>query len=109
VAVASAFSPLVFFGGFAMALAGLVLWGVGYAVQDTLLKAVVAGLLPEGRRSQAFGLFYAGYGAAWFAGSVAAGLLYTRSPAAVVAFSVAAQLASLPLFVAASRAEAAVS
>src|SRR5204862_8076195 len=49
----SLFSPLVFLGGFAAALAGSLLWGVGYATQDTLLKAVVAGLLPGGRRALA--------------------------------------------------------
>jgi hypothetical protein len=40
----------------------MVLWGVGQITQDTLLKAVVAGVLPQGRRSLAFGLYYAGYG-----------------------------------------------
>src|SRR5205807_1170266 len=30
----SLFSPLVFLGGFAAALAGLLLWGIGYATQD---------------------------------------------------------------------------
>ena len=38
--------------------------------QDTLLKAMIAGLLPAGRRSLAFGLFYAGYGVGWLLGSV---------------------------------------
>ncbi len=52
-----------------MALAGLLLWGVGYAVQDTLLKAIVASVLPEGKRNFAFGLFYTGYGAGWMIGS----------------------------------------
>jgi MFS family permease len=64
----SLFSPLVFLGGFTAALVGLLLWGIGYATQDTLLKAVVAGMLPEGRRNLAFGLFYAGYGGGWLIG-----------------------------------------
>ena len=81
------------------------LWGVGYAVQDTLLKAVVAGVLPEGRRNLAFGLFYAGYGVGWLVGSLAAGLLYEQSHIALVAFAIAAQLVSLPLFVVARRQE----
>lgn len=101
VALAAGFSPLVFFGGFYIALLGLFLWAVGYATQDTLLKAVVAGLLPEGKRSLAFGLFYAGYGVGWLIGSVVAGLLYDHSRIALVAFAIAAQLASLPVFVAA--------
>ena len=99
IAVSAFFSPLVFRGGgLASILAGMLLWGIGYAVQDTLLKAVVAGMLPEGRRNTAFGLFYAGYGVGWLAGSVAAGLLYERSRIALVAFSIGAQLLSLPVF-----------
>jgi MFS family permease len=44
------FSPLVFFGGFYVALIGMLLWGIGYATQDTLLKAIVAEVLPENQR-----------------------------------------------------------
>jgi len=84
-------------------LAGLILWGIGYATQDTLLKAVVAGMLPEGRRNLAFGLFYTGYGAGWLIGSTTTGLLYDRSIPAVIAFSVIVQLTSLPLFMMAER------
>lgn len=97
--VASLFSPLVFFGGFYVALIGIMLWGLGYAVQDTLLKALVAGLLPEGRRNLAFGLFYTGYGVGWLVGSVVTGLLYDSGLRFfVVAFSMVVQLTSLPLF-----------
>ena len=103
IVAASLFSPLVFLGGFAVALGGLLLWGIGYATQDTLLKALVAGMLPEGRRTLAFGLFYAGYGVGWLVGSVTAGLLYGHSILAVVVFSVTVQLVSLPIFVAARR------
>jgi MFS family permease len=97
------FSPFVFLGGFSVALFGMLLWGIGYATQDTLLKAIIAGVLPEGRRNLAFGLFYLGYGAGWLAGSVAAGLLYERSLPLLIAFSVAAQLASIPVFFVAQR------
>jgi predicted MFS family arabinose efflux permease len=99
VTAAAFFSPLVFLGGFGVALAGLLLWGLGYAIQDTLLKAVVAGMLPEGKRNLAFGLFYTGYGGGWLIGSVTTGLLYRHSIPAVIAFAVGVQLASLPLFV----------
>ena len=98
------FSPLVFLGGPGAAVAGMMLWGIGYATQDTLFKAIVAGLLPEGRRSIAFGLFYAGYGVGWLVGSVVTGLLYERSLPGLVGFSVAAFLLSIPIFVVAGRA-----
>ena len=38
IAIASLFSPLVFLGGFYVALFGMMLWGLGYAVQDTLAQ-----------------------------------------------------------------------
>lgn len=104
VLLSSLFAPLLFLvGGLPGALAATVFLGVGYATQDTLLKAVVASTLPEGRRNFAFGLFYTGYGVGWLVGSVAMGLLYDHSRAVLVAFAMAAQLASMPLFIAARR------
>src|SRR5439155_26817581 len=58
--LSSLFSPFAFFGGSPALLAGMVFWGIGYATQDTLFKAVVASVLPEGERNLAFGLFYTG-------------------------------------------------
>jgi hypothetical protein len=104
--VSALFSPLVFLGGFGVALIGMLLWGIGYAVQDTLFKAVVADRLPEGRRNFAFGIFYTGYGGGWLIGSIVTGLLYDVSIAAVIAFSMAVQLGSIPLFLFARRKEA---
>jgi MFS family permease len=97
--LSSLFAPLVFAGNFAAALIAMPLWGIGYAVQDTLLKAIVAGVLPEGKRNLAFGLFYAGYGVGWLVGSTVTGLLYEQSQLALVIFVVGVQLASLPIFV----------
>src|ERR1043166_1137880 len=79
----SAFSPLVFFGGVALVITGLALWGVGYAVQDPLLKAIIASVLPAARRNTAFGIFYIGYGGGWLAGSITTGLLYEHSRVAM--------------------------
>jgi MFS family permease len=98
VCVSAAFSPFVFLGGFYLALFGMLLWGVGYATQDTLLKAIVAEVLPEGKRNFAFGMYYAGYGVGWLLGSIVAGLLYEKSQAALIAFSIIVQLASVPVF-----------
>jgi MFS family permease len=103
VLLTACFSPLVLLGGFYLALLGMALWGVGQVTQDMLLKAVVAGVLPEHRRSLAFGIFFAGYGSGWLLGSIATGLLYEQSRIALVMFAVAVQLGSLPLFVLARR------
>lgn len=103
--VSALFSPLVFLGGFGVALLGMLLWGVGYATQDTLFKAIVADRLPEGRRNFAFGIFYTGYGGGWLIGSIATGVLYHVSAPAVIAFSMVVQLGSIPLFLLARRTE----
>jgi len=103
VVLSALFTPLAFAGSLAAAIAAMPLWGIGYAVQDTLFKAIIADVLPEHKRGLAFGLFYTGYGCGWLVGGVAVGLLYEHSHAAVVGFAMAAQLASLPLFVLAGR------
>jgi len=102
VSLSSLFSPFVFLGSFSVALVGMMLWGIGYATQDTLLKAIIASVLPERKRNLAFGLFYLGYGGGWLIGSVTAGLLYDRSRPLLIAFSMVVQLASLPVFLRAS-------
>jgi predicted MFS family arabinose efflux permease len=103
VVLSSLFAPIVFQGSFVAALIAMPLWGIGYATQDTLLKALIASVLPEGRRNLAFGLFYIGYGLGWLFGSIAVGLLYENSRVALVIFVVVAQLCSLPGFIVASR------
>jgi MFS family permease len=100
------FAPLVFLGGPAVVLVGMLLWGIGYAVQDTLLKAVIAGSMPRERRNFAFGLFYTGYGAGWLVGSIVTGVLYESARLGLVVFCVVVQLVSLPFFIAAAKAEA---
>ncbi len=105
VVVTCLFSPLVFLGGFAVALLGLLLWGVGYATQDTLLKALIASVLPEGRRNLAFGVFYLGYGGGWLIGGIVTGVLYEQSRLALIIFAVVVQLASIPFFILGARAD----
>jgi predicted MFS family arabinose efflux permease len=93
--------PLVFFGGFAVALAGTLLWGVSLGVHDAIMNAAVARMVPEHARARAYGVFTAIYGIAWFVGSAAMGLLYDVSLTALVVLAVAAELAALlPLMLA---------
>jgi MFS family permease len=93
------FAPLVFLGSFWPALIGSALWGLGMGVHESIVPAAVAAMVPAGRRPSAFGLFTAGYGIAWFAGSAVMGILYDISIPAVVIFCVALQLAAIPVFV----------
>ncbi|MBI4277997.1 MAG: MFS transporter [Armatimonadetes bacterium] len=96
-------APLVFLGGFALALAGVTLWGVGMGAQESIMRAAIASIVPPHRRGSAYGLFNAGYGVAWFAGSALMGVLYDRSVWALVAFSVTAQMVALPLLLLVGR------
>jgi predicted MFS family arabinose efflux permease len=97
--LSAAFAPLVFLGGFGLALAGAALWGLGMGVHESIIPAAVSHMVRPQRRASAFGLFTAGYGTFWFLGSAAIGLLYERSIGAAIAFCVIAELAAVPLFV----------
>jgi predicted MFS family arabinose efflux permease len=94
-------APLTFFGGFWPALAGTALWGVALGVQESVMAAAIADMVPMEGRAQAYGLFTAIFGVAWFAGSSVLGFLYDKSLMALVALSVAVTLAALvPLTIA---------
>lgn len=101
--ISAFFAPLVFFGRTWVALCGMILWGIGMAAQNSLLKSVVAPLLRRDVRATGFGLFDSGFGVAWFVGSWVMGILYGKSILALVIFSVALQLLSLIPFTLAKR------
>lgn len=96
--LSSLFAPLVFLGDVYAALGGMVLWGIGMGAQESIMRAAVAGMVSADRRGAAYGTFHAGFGLCWFLGSAAMGWLYDASLPALIAFSVGAQLASVPLF-----------
>jgi MFS family permease len=99
----SFFAPLVFLGGYYSSLVGMALWGVGMGAQSSVMKAAIAGLVPMNRLGFAFGVFNTTYGLFWFGGSALMGILYDVSPPALVAFSVGAQLISIPILLAARK------
>jgi MFS family permease len=97
-ALSSVFAPLVFLGGPGPAIAGVAVWGIGMGWQESIMRSVVADLTPKARRASAFGVFNAGYGIFWFAGSALIGFLYGRSILGVAIFSFGAQIVSVPLY-----------
>ena len=101
--LAAFFAPLAFLGTFWLALLGMVLWGLGMGAQDSLLKAVLTGVVAADKRSTAFGVFDTGFGIAWFLGSAAMGFLYQQSIPALIVFSVLLQLAALPVLLVANK------
>jgi predicted MFS family arabinose efflux permease len=104
--VSAAFAPLVFVGGFGAALLGVALWGVGVGVHESIIPAAVAPMVPRDRRASAYGLFTAGYGIAWFAGSAVMGILYDVAFPLLIVFSVVVELAAVPLLLVVVRTKA---
>jgi predicted MFS family arabinose efflux permease len=96
--LSAGFAPLVFLGGSGAAVAGMLLWGLGLAVQETVFKPLISRSVAADRKATGFGVFDTWFGVAWFAGSAAMGYLYGVSLGALVALSVIAQLAALPVF-----------
>lgn len=105
VLISSLFAPCVFLGGFSLSLFGMILWGIGLGAQGTILRAVIANLVPIEKRGTAYGIFNTSFGVAWFIGSMLMGLLYETSLTALIIFSVAMQLAAIPLIFSAKQKE----
>ena len=66
-------APLAFLGAGWVAMAGAVLWGVVLGVENSVLTAGVAHLVPDHGRARAYGTFSAIFGIAWFLGSALSG------------------------------------
>lgn len=96
-------APLIFLSGSGLLIAGMVLWGIGMGAQESIVRAVVAGIVSPDRRATGFGIFNAGFGFAWFAGSAMMGILYDLSLTAMVGITVFAQLLSLPFLLTVHR------
>jgi MFS family permease len=95
--VSAFFAPLVFWGRFWGALLGVCLWGIGMGASESIMRAAVGGMVSADKRGGAYGIFNAGFGLSWFAGSLLMGRLYDRSIPALVVFSVVAQLVAVPI------------
>jgi len=102
--LSSLFALFAFLGGFYAAIFGITLWGIGMGAQESIMRAAIANMIPANKRGSAYGIFNAGYGLSWFLGSALIGILYDVSTVALIAFSVIAQLTSIPFFMKAKTA-----
>ena len=84
-------------------LLGIALWGVGMGAQESILKAAVSSMVPKSSRATGYGIFECSFGVFWFLGSWLLGALYDVSIPAMVAVSMAAQLAAIPLDLCSAR------
>jgi predicted MFS family arabinose efflux permease len=104
--VAAVAPPLVFLGDAKAAVVGMILWGIGMGAQESVMRAVVAGMTAPDRRATAFGILNAVFGVAWFIGSASLGILYDQSVTAVAVVSLVLQLLAVPLLLAIKRRQA---
>ncbi len=96
-AVVPLFIPLVFSSDPNWIIVGMVLYGVGFGAQESIMRAIVADIVPHCRRGAAFGYYNAIFGISWFAGSLAIGLLYGASLPAMMIFSMVMMWSALPV------------
>jgi MFS family permease len=89
-------APLALLGGAELAILGVICWGVGMGVQESVMRAVVSQMIGRNRRGTAYGVFHSIFGASWFVGSALLGFLYDHSIIAVAAVSFGLQIASIP-------------
>lgn len=81
------------------ALAGVLVWGLAFGVQDSTVKAIVADLVAPSRRATAYGVFAGIEGVMAVVGGAGAGWLYERSLTTLVVVVAAAQVVALGLLV----------
>ena len=102
--ISAPFAVFVFaFNSVPMLLVGIALWGVGMGAQESIIKAAVTSMVPKTSRATGYGIFECSFGAFWFLGSWLMGVLYDASIPAMIAVSVAAQLAAIPLYIASAK------
>ncbi|WP_308932133.1 MFS transporter [Arthrobacter sp. SLBN-112] len=97
--LAAAVPWLGFSNNTALAVAGVLVWGAAMGVQESTMRAGVAGLAPAARRGSAYGMFTACYGLAWLAGSFLIGLLYEQSILALAVTITVVQAVAMVIFV----------
>ena len=100
------FAIFVFmFDSVPMLILGVMLWGIGMGAQESILKAAVTSIVPKTSRATGYGVFECSFGISWFLGSWILGVLYDVNITAMVAVSVASQLAAIPLYLITTRAK----
>jgi len=101
--IAAFAAPFAFLGGTVFAIVGALCWGAAQGIENSVLTAGVAHLVPQSARARAYGIFSAIYGIAWFSGSSLLGALYDVSIPLLVTVSIIAELAAIVPFVMATR------
>ncbi|HBG32860.1 MAG TPA: hypothetical protein DDW82_03915 [Acholeplasmataceae bacterium] len=98
--IAALTTPFIFlFDTTLSVIIGIILWGIGMGAQESILKAVVAKMVPKEKRATGYGIFSSVFGLFWFLGSMVIGLIYQYSLLGVVIFAVTAEVVSVILLI----------
>ena len=97
-------SPFVFFVFAAhspvLLILGIVFWGIGLGAEESILKAVIAKIVPKEKRATGYGVFEFAFGIFLFLGSWFFGALYDVNMVLMMILSFASELfATLFFFV----------
>ena len=84
----------------------MILWGIGLGAQESIMRAFVANLVQMNKRGTAYGTMNLWFGVFWFLGSALMGYLYDVSLISLIIFSLAAQLAAVPILFAVMKTDA---
>jgi MFS family permease len=105
--LAAVVPPLAFSNHLGTAIAGILIWAVVLGIQESVMRAAVADLIPVERRGTAYGVFATALGLAALAGASMTGALYEASLPLLVGVVVAIETAALAMYVVWSRRRAA--
>ncbi len=86
-----------------VSLAGIVVWGLAFGLQDSTIKALVADVVEAPRRATAYGVFAAVQGLAAVGGGLLAGWLYERSVTSLAVAVAAIEVVALAVLAHALR------
>lgn len=93
-------SPVFFLlEGVLVLIMGVILWGIGMGAQESILKAVISGLVSKDKRATAYGIFYTVFGSSWFLGSLVIGYLYDIHVLYIVIFTVVSEFIALGILI----------
>lgn len=93
-------SPVFFLlEGVSVLIMGVILWGIGMGAQESILKAVISGLVSKDKRATAYGIFYTVFGSSWFLGSLVIGYLYDIHVLYIVIFTVVSEIIALGILI----------
>lgn len=96
--ISSLFVCFVFLDNTFLVLLGVALWGLGAASQESIMRAIIADMVPANKRASAFGIFSLLFGICWFIGTAAMGVIYNSSIIAVIVLSITVQLIAVCVF-----------